>query len=353
MLRPPSPLKHAALGALVLTVGAAAPVLGASAAHAVGPAVFDQRISGSDRYATAVAASRTTFNAGSDTVVIVAGDAVVDGLTASYAAGAAGAPILSVARDEVLPVTAEEVRRLKATKAIVVGGTAAVGQGVTVSLESAGLTVTRLAGADRYETAALVATSTGGAPSAAFIASGDSPADALALGPIAYAQEYPILLTRAEQAPSATTSALATLGGASRIVVGGTARVSEATATALGSSQRLSGADRARTAIAIADWAVETQSFTPARVALASGRDANAVDALTSSPVTGSGRIPVLFTAGDRLGEATTASLRERADRLTGSSLVLGGASAVPEAVVAGAAAAAKAATGSSPSSKE
>jgi putative cell wall-binding protein len=117
----------------------------------------------------------------------------------------------------------------------------------------AGPAVERIAGADRYETAAAVSRAAfpDGAP-VAFLAAGTAYADALATAPAAAAAGGPVLLTAPDALAAATRSELDRLHPASVVVVGGTSAVSDAVASAAGATERVAGADRYETAAALA-----------------------------------------------------------------------------------------------------
>ncbi len=74
------------------------------------------------------------------------------------------------------------------------GGAGAVSAAVEQQLRSYSPSVTRIAGADRYATAAAIAQATPGRPAALFLATGRGFADALAGGPAAAAADAPVLL---------------------------------------------------------------------------------------------------------------------------------------------------------------
>lgn len=83
-------------------------------------------------------------------------DAFADALTAGVLLPQA--PLLLVPSQGPLPqAVSEELRRLGATQATILGGTAAVGAGVEAELGGLGLATTRLAGGDRVATAVAVA----------------------------------------------------------------------------------------------------------------------------------------------------------------------------------------------------
>ena len=173
------------------------------------------RVSGTDRYTTSVAiGSRAAPSA--TTVVLASGaDAnLVDGLVAAPLAGQLGAPLLLTTPTALPAAVAADISRRGAVRAVVVGAVGAVSDAVLAQLHALGVTdVTRIGGASRYDTAALVAKAVGSSGGAAFVASGATAnlVDALsAAGPATHLGR-PILLTSPAQLPAATADALAAL----------------------------------------------------------------------------------------------------------------------------------------------
>jgi putative cell wall-binding protein len=177
------------------------------------------RVAGVDRYETAAALAQDRFPSGGAPVAYVAnGTSISDGLVAAAAAARDGGVVLLVQRDEVPAATAAALDALAPASVVVVGGTAVVSDAVTASLGA-----TRLAGADRFATAAAIALETGGGEIA--IARGDDPIDALA----GSALGRPLLLVLTREIPSATEDALAALEPSDIKVLGGTAAISAQT----------------------------------------------------------------------------------------------------------------------------
>ena len=90
------------------------------------------------------------------------------------------------------------------------GGTAAISSEVINSLYDMGISVRRIAGADRFETAAKVARELGSCEEA-IVVSGLTYPDALSIGSYAAQSATPILLTRTNSIPAATNAALANI----------------------------------------------------------------------------------------------------------------------------------------------
>ncbi|HSI99954.1 MAG TPA: M14 family zinc carboxypeptidase [Patescibacteria group bacterium] len=312
--------------------------IGRGAAHC--PPSWVSRVAGADRYATAAAVSRSAFAPGVGVAYVATGANYPDALAGGAAAAAQDAPILLTQPGSLPAATASELTRLKPKRIVVLGGTAAVS--TTVASQLAAYTagsVTRLAGADRFATAA--ATSAATFPrgvSIAYVATGMNYPDALAAIPLAARTSSPLLLTHQSAAPAATTTELARLAPGRIVVLGGTAAVSDAVVAQLrgytaGTVTRIAGADRFGTAAAIAG------AFAAGRPSTYLATGMAFPDALAGGPAAALLDVPLLLVARDRLPAPTAAQLdRIRPDRL----VVLGGLSAIRDEVAAAAATAAR-----------
>ena len=169
------------------------------------------RVFGPDRYATAAALSASTFGPGVPVVHVATGAAFPDALSGAPAARIAGGPLLLVGPTSVPAASAAELTRLRPGRIVVLGGPGAVSDGVLEALRGYTTgTVTRLAGTDRYATAAAISAST--FPSGAehrLHRNRPHSADALAAGAEAARQRAPILLTSTNELPAATAQELA------------------------------------------------------------------------------------------------------------------------------------------------
>jgi glucose/arabinose dehydrogenase/putative cell wall-binding protein len=294
------------------------------------PNVF--RLAGADRYATAAAVSAATSVPGVPVAYVATGADFADALAGGAAAAHGGGPLLLVTRTSIPGSTASELARLDPGRIVVLGGTGAVSSDVMTQLGAyTSGTVTRLAGADRYATAAAIsaATFTPGVP-AAFVATGATFADALAGVPAAAHFDGPLLLTRAGSLPSATTNELNRLNPQRIFVLGGTGAISNAVASALGAYTdgavtRLAGADRYATAAAVAaaTWARANSVY------VATGL--NFPDGLAGGAAAGRGGVPLLLVRTNDVPSVTgQAVIRLHPTRI----VILGGTGAVSDAVV-------------------
>lgn len=186
------------------------------------------RISGATRYDTAAAISKSWFAPQVAFVYVVTGESFPDALAAGAAAVDRGAVLLT-RRDSIPPGTATELQRLKPQEIIVVGGTSAISSGVETSLDQYTTgPVTRQAGKDRYATSAVVSSKAFQAPTdAAYLASGASFADALSGGPIAGANDGPILLVQRTCITEEVSAELSRLENQRTVLLGGTGVIAD------------------------------------------------------------------------------------------------------------------------------
>ena len=294
------------------------------------------RVAGADRLQTAALASRRTFGVTRNVVLATAGD-FPDALAATPLAASLDAPLLLVGQ-ELGPDALRELDRTGATDAYLVGGIGVLPEAIADALRALGLEVTRLAGPDRYATAAAVASEVRAPGGLAFIASGERFPDALAAGPVAAARRAPILLTPRDALPNPTLGVLAQLGIGDAVVVGGSNAVADAVLGGLPSPERVAGPDRFATAVALAEHGL-AHGLTPDEVYLASG--AGFADALAAGPTAAAGewgaqpRGPLLLLGQDTAASTTTLEwLRDHAT-LVERALLFGGSAAIDPAVEA------------------
>lgn len=277
------------------------------------------RLGGSDRFDTAVRISRSSFTSTAPVVYVTTGGNYPDALAAGAAAAVQGGPLLLVDPGYVPDVTLAEIRRLAPASIILVGGTSAVSQQVQNTLASVAR-VTRLAGADRYETARKVANHAFGTATSAYLATGMDFPDALSASAAAGAARVPVLLANGSLAAidQATVDHLRAMGITSLKIVGGVSAMSpgvEQTLRAAGFTvQRLAGSDRFQTSVAINRDAFPTAQ----RVFVATGTGFS--DALAGSAAAARGKSPLYVAYKDCVFSEF------RADALKATSLtMLGG----------------------------
>lgn len=181
-----------------------------------------RRIAGADRYETSRAVAEAMSVTTTQSVVVASGTSFPDALSIAASAAERGEPIMLVHPSGF----SESARAFVAGRAItVVGGPAVVPDSVV-----AGMSVERIAGADRYETnwAVLNARYDSTAMLSPVIASATDFPDALVLGPLAAQEHRPVLLIGKTTVTSQLRPWLYSRRDAtfSPIIVGGPAAVS-------------------------------------------------------------------------------------------------------------------------------
>lgn len=193
------------------------------------------RVAGPDRFATSRAIAAYAFPHGAQTAYVATAATFPDALSAGSAAASAGGPLLIVdgSASAADAATRAALSSLHATKILVAGGEAAVTAGVTDSLgRLPGVTVTRLAGRDRYETSESVvgnafdevSPTTGYAHTSAFafLALGTNFPDALSGGALAGVLGAPLYVTPSSCVPATIISQLSDLEVSTVVLLGGT-----------------------------------------------------------------------------------------------------------------------------------
>lgn len=163
-----------------------------------------ERLAGATRLHTAVAVSRAHIARGAEVVYLATGATFPDALAAGSPAAAGAGPVLLVEQDRLPDVVAEELRRLRPREVVVAGGaravSAAVLDAVRATVPRAG--VRRVAGADRFATAALLAVELDASETGvAFVATGLKFPDALTGAAAAGRAGAPLLLALPEELP--------------------------------------------------------------------------------------------------------------------------------------------------------
>jgi putative cell wall-binding protein len=265
-------------------------------------------------------------------VVIASAGDFPDALAAAPLAHDLGGPLLLVG-SRLDDRVRTELGRLGATEAVIVGGAAAVGAQAEADLQAAGLETRRVAGADRFATAAAVARELGDSFDEVFVASGRSFADALSAGPVAAGLGIPILLVEPERLPAATAQALDDLSAAQSWVLGGSAAISNAVVEQLPAPQRLAGADRFATSVAVARFGLE-RGLGDGDVYVATG--GAFPDGLTAGPVAAATGGVLLLVDGAGTWSATPVfGHLANAHRAAETVVVFGGEAAVSADVAA------------------
>jgi putative cell wall-binding protein/sugar lactone lactonase YvrE len=318
---------------IAAVVAATTVLAGVAVAAPANASIPSARVSGSDRFATAVAASKAHFPKTASVVFLANGLNFADALSASAAAAHKGGPLLLTSPTSLPASTLAELKRLKPKSVVVVGGTGAVSNTVAAEVKALGATVTRLAGKDRFATSRAVATAEFSTSDYAYIANGLAFPDALAASGAAGAKGAPVILVNgtAHAADAETLNTLKKLKVYTTYVAGGTGAVSAGIESSLRTAKygvwRAGGSDRYATSEELAETVLDYASSS-AVIATGTGF----ADGLVAGSYA-AGKSPVLLSQPNCIPSATANAL----DYFDTSSLVLiGGTGALSTAVGVG-----------------
>ena len=270
--------------ASVLAVVAGAPAQAANTSSEVLVDTNDDGIGdarefgGRDRYDTALRLAENFAAAkgglGNIPVAFVAsGGTLVDAVAVSGLAGYQDAPVLLTPTGSLHGGVADFIEDYGVDTVYVLGGSAAVADSALEDIQALANepTVTRIQGADRYATAAAIASNLGGGAAwcggedaaAILVNGGDaSLVDAMMVGPIANRLQLPVLMTAADELSSHTAEFIEADNIEHVIIVGGADAVSEDIEDALADAgvdtvERIAGDTPAGTSVALAELAFD------------------------------------------------------------------------------------------------
>lgn len=192
------------------------------------------RLAGSSRYETS-AAIADTYPTGISTLYVASGTDYPDALSGSASAGRNARPLLLTDSDHLPLATRAALERLDGGRIVILGGTSAVSTSVQQELEAyTSGTVTRIAGANRYETSALIADTFPGNRSRVFVATGTDFPDALSGSALAGMEANPVVLAQPGRLPGSVGTAIDALDPDSGVVLGGYSAVNSIVLDQLG-----------------------------------------------------------------------------------------------------------------------
>ena len=253
------------------------------------------RISGADRYETAVKIAKADYQKGAASEVVLAtGQDFPDALAGAPLAYQLDAPIL-LTNAKSLPKSVKDAFTYFGVEHVtILGGTKAISKDVENELKKMNISFDRISGANRYETAAKIAAELiPGISDTAFVTYGGNFPDALSVASIAALEGSPILLTNTKAIPAETAKALKNYKNT--YAIGGPAVISGDVVKKLPNGKRISGENRYETSVAV----IEAFDMPVFSTTLATGADF--ADALTGSVYAANNYEPVVLTKKDGL----------------------------------------------------
>lgn len=280
--------------------------------------VSETTIAGDDRYKTAVEISKNYSSTSKHAVIVNGQKGIVDALTATPYASLKKAPILMTQSTKLNEDTKKELTRRGVKTVDIVGGVNSVSDSVKAEIEAMGITVNRIAGDSKYDTALEVAKQIDDISdiSKIAVANGEVLADAVSVAAPAAQNKMPIILAHPTKGLDAETKKYIDSQGVSKsYVIGGTSSVSTTTQNSLpGTKKRLEGTNRQGTNASVIKEFYTSSSYDNMYVAK-SGQVNKAdeiADALAVGVLAASNQDPVMLV-GKNLG-STQKTLLEGKD---------------------------------------
>lgn len=262
-----------------------------------------QELIGSTRYNTAVKVSQAGWNT-ANTVLLVNGFAIVDGLTATPLATAKDAPILLTAADSIPQPTLDELTRLKAKEIVLIGGEGVITPKVAKELVAKGYKVTRIGGQNRKDTSLRIAKELDKLVdvSTIYVAYGWGEPDALSIAAQAGLKKQPIILADKTAVPAETYSWLRTESLSNAYFIGGEVVLAPSIVSEIDKitsrnvlTNRLSGQNRHETNAKVISKFYPDAELTS--ILLAKSETTSLVDALAAGPLAAKLGSPVLLVS--------------------------------------------------------
>lgn len=262
---------------------------------------------GAKRFDTAAKISQEGWTT-STNVILVNGNNrnLVDGLTAAPLASAKDAPILLSYDDKLPQETIDEIKRLKASNVIVIGGESAMPKSIVDQVKAidSKINVQRIGGLNRYETSLNIAKEIDKINNITrvYIGAGNGEADALSISPVAGREKSPIILAKKDGLDADTLKYLKDekvedayfIGGATKLADSLISKVNAKTLKDV-SNNRIEGKDRNETNAKVIEKFYTKTQLDGVIVA----KDLELIDALTVGPLAAKKDIPVIIATDE------------------------------------------------------
>lgn len=284
-------------------------------------------LAGTTIYDNAVSISKEGWTSKTDKLIIVNGDIIADGITATPLATTYDAPILIVKKDSIPEVIKEEIDRLNPNEIVIVGGEGTVSKSVENELKTINsCTISRIWGDDRHETSLRVAQEIDKHHdvSKVFIANGfQGDVDALTIAAKAGEDKQPIILTEKYNVPNETYKWLESeelkdtyfIGGPGTLdteVIHQMDNIISNPASGSVYNNRIYGYDRHETNAKVMEKFYPNNELNAVLVA----RSDELADALVAGPLAAKLKSPILITQTNKLSEYHTSNLDKKSTEL-------------------------------------
>ncbi|MEG0250536.1 MAG: cell wall-binding repeat-containing protein [Peptostreptococcus sp.] len=284
-----------------------------------------RRISGADRYQTPIKISQEYFNQ-SDIAIVASGESFADALMGGTLSAQGEFPLYLVSKNSVKAELKEELKRINVKQIFLLGGKNSISSNVESSLSNMGISVERISGKDRFETAEKVQgkrldLSYGDIyypiSNVTSVVSSKVFADALVATPMIVNRHSKVEFARNDPNYSYSSPVALVFGGKSSV------NIEEKDYTL-----RISGEDRYETAVKVADQYKNILGKNIDTVILVNGQDYP--DALSSALVSTMNNAAILLSESEKLNEHTEKYIKENNIK---NVIIVGGQNSISKSV--------------------
>lgn len=287
-----------------------------------------ERLSGQDRYETAIDIALKGWPNGSKTAVLAFGGNFPDALAATPLAAKHNAPILLTHSLSLTTKTKEALDQLGVEKVILVGGTGVISTTIENQLINSGISTQRVAGDNRFETSLAIANQVNNSPTQLIVTTGNNFPSALSISSFAANQNIPIILVSPNHITENTKTYLSRNNIKQTYIVGNTNEVSESVKNLFPNSVRIYGSDEYGTNLAVFNHMDFNYDFT--NVFLARGDDF--ADALAGSAYAAKTKSPILLV--NNSFDSRISNLLAQKNHIVQQLKILGGEAVIPSSLI-------------------
>lgn len=288
----------------------------------------NHRIAGYTQYDTSANIAKEGWTQ-SDYAVLAYGENFPDALAAAPLAKKYNAPILLTEKQALTPVIKQTLQSLNVKNAFIVGGTAVVSSNVENELKAMGVTVSRFAGNDQYDTAIEIAKQLGSVQEISVVTGNDF-TDALSIASVSAVKNVPIILVPSDYIPESVSSYLSSNTKITRSnIVGNSYQISESVSSRFPYPERISGNDKYARNIAILRHFDSNYNFSTIFMATGNGF----ADALSGTAYAAKISAPIVLVDKNTLSSNTQEYLRTKVSS-SKDLAILGGEAVISSSLV-------------------
>lgn len=251
-----------------------------------------KRLAGQTRYDTAVTIAQDGWKQ-SDYAILAYGENYPDALSAAPLAKKYDVPILLTNGNNLPAITKETLVNLQVKNVFIIGGIGVIPSSIDSELQLMSISVTRIAGQDRYDTAIKVAQQLP-YPTEIFVVTGEDYPDALSIAPIAAIKQEPIILVSKDYMPDSVKAYINANKITKTYVIGDTDVIDNTVFNQLPNAERIIGVDKYARNININ--LKFDNLFTSKDICVATGE--GFADALTGTSYAAKKGIPIVLVNG-------------------------------------------------------